>query len=400
MLLNLFNKLLNMKGIITIGILLLAILQSNSQRRFDVQFMVDGRMRESIIVLPSNPPPSGGYPVVFMLHGTSGDGLKFYNISGWKELGEEENFITVFPSSLSWCFVEDGIEKHLTRWVNGTVLDHPCSGPPQDYVDDVKFLKVLAKRIADTFPVNEKMIFSSGFSNGCSMIHKLAIDAGDVFAAVAGTSSPLAVGDSSKPVNRIPVWFMVGTLDDRFITPPFTELPFGGDSILSYLKYPLNRALVCQGLSTEFIKTEKDSSHTYRFTKSLPGEISAPYFFTLLKGMTHEYPNGENYPVSAPRIFWEFFKNSVTVNTENTTNNSNKILAFPNPSNDLIEISIPEHYESFPWSVFDAFGRLRLKGHQTQGQVIQCRKSELGNGLYIFQARLKDEEITQKIIFY
>lgn len=128
-----------MKGIITIGILLIAILQSNSQRRFDVQFMVDGRMRESIIVLPSTAPPSGGYPVVFMLHGTSGDGLKFYNISGWKELGEEENFITVFPSALSWCFVEDGIEKHLTRWVNGTVLDHPCSGPPQEYVDDVNF---------------------------------------------------------------------------------------------------------------------------------------------------------------------------------------------------------------------------------------------------------------------
>ncbi|MBK7697090.1 MAG: hypothetical protein IPI30_23145 [Saprospiraceae bacterium] len=102
-----------MKGIITIAVLFVAILQLNSQRRFDVQFVVDGRMRESIIVQPSTPPPAGGYPVVFMLHGTSGDGLKFYNISGWKELGEDENFITVFPSSLSWCFVEDGVEKTI-----------------------------------------------------------------------------------------------------------------------------------------------------------------------------------------------------------------------------------------------------------------------------------------------
>ncbi|MBK9639783.1 MAG: hypothetical protein IPO72_00455 [Saprospiraceae bacterium] len=30
------------------------------------------------------------------------------------------------------------------------------------------------------------------------MIHKLAIDAGEVFAAVAGTSAPLMVGDSAK----------------------------------------------------------------------------------------------------------------------------------------------------------------------------------------------------------
>ncbi len=388
-----------MKGIITIGILFIAILQSNSQRRFDVQFMVDGRMRESIIVLPSTPPPSGGYPVVFMLHGTSGDGLKFYNISGWKELGEEENFITVFPSALSWCFVEDGIEKHNTRWVNGNVLDYPCSGPPQDYVDDVKFLKVLAKRIADTFPVNEKMIFSSGFSNGCSMIHKLAIDAGDVFAAVAGASSPLAEGDSSKPVNRIPVWFIVGSLDDGFIVPPFTELPFGGDSILSYLKYPLYRALVCQGLSNEFTKTEKDSSHTYRFIKNLPGEISKPYFFTLLKGMTHEYPNGENYPVSAPRIFWEFFKNSVTVNTEHPRNISNKILALPNPSNDLIEISIPEYHGNYHWNLYDTQGNIRLNGNQANGELVQIKKSELGTGLYLFRVDLGTSALSQKIIF-
>ncbi|MBK8644384.1 MAG: T9SS type A sorting domain-containing protein [Saprospiraceae bacterium] len=388
-----------MKGIITIGILFFAILQLNSQRRFDVQFMLDGRVRESIIVLPSTPPPAGGYPVVFMLHGTSGDGLKFYNISGWKELGEEENFITVFPSSLRWCFTDDGIEEHNTRWVNGNVTDFPCSGPPQDYVDDVKFLKVLAKRIADTFPVNEKMIFSSGFSNGCSMIHKLAIDAGDVFAAVAGTSSPLAAGDSSWPVNRIPVWFMVGSLDDRFIKPPFTELPFGGDSILGYLKIPLNRALVCQGLRNEFIKTEKDSSHTYQFLNNLPGEISKPYIFTLLKGMTHQYPNGDNYPLSAPRLFWEFFKRSVAVSTKQVVTSSNEILALPNPSNDLIEISIPEHHGNYHWNLYDTQGNLRLKGNQAKGESVQIKKSELGTGLYLFRIDLGNSALSRKIIF-
>ncbi|MGB3083099.1 MAG: alpha/beta hydrolase-fold protein, partial [Saprospiraceae bacterium] len=149
---------------------------------------------------PSTAPPVGGYPVVFMLHGTSGDGEKFYNISGWKELGQAENFITVFPSSLSWCFVEDGIEKHNTRWVNGNVTENPCAGPPQDYIDDIKFLKLLAGRISDTFPVNKTQIFACGFSNGSAMIHKMAVDAGDVFAAVAGTSAFLSPADSSKPL--------------------------------------------------------------------------------------------------------------------------------------------------------------------------------------------------------
>ncbi len=197
-------------------------------QRFDVRFVFEGRQRECIIVKPSTPPPVGGYPVVFMLHGTSGDGEKFYNISGWKELGEQENFITVFPSSLSWCFVEDGIEKHNTRWVNGNVTENPCSGPPQNYIDDVKFLKRLVSMIKDTFPVNSGKVFASGFSNGCSMIHKLANDAGDVFAAGAGGSAPLSMADSTNPVKRIPVWFILGSLDDRYIVPPYTELPFGG----------------------------------------------------------------------------------------------------------------------------------------------------------------------------
>ncbi|MBK9222228.1 MAG: hypothetical protein IPO16_08900 [Saprospiraceae bacterium] len=54
---------------------------------------------------------------------------------------------------------------------------------------------------------------------------------------------------------------MVGTLDDRFIVPPFNELPFGGDSILGYLKSSLNRALVCRGLDTAFIKIERIAPH-------------------------------------------------------------------------------------------------------------------------------------------
>lgn len=388
-----------MKRIITIGFLLMTLIQLNSQRRFDVQMVVDGRMRESIIVLPSTPPPSGGYPVVFMLHGTSGDGEKFYNISGWKELGEEENFITVFPSSLSWCFVEDGIEKHNTRWVNGNVTDYPCAGPPQDYVDDVKFLKLLAKRISDTFPVNNAKIFCSGFSNGSSMIHKLAIEAGDVFAAVAGSSSPLAAGDSARPINRIPVWFIVGSLDDRFIVPPFTELPFGGDSILGYLNNSLNRALVCQGLDTDFQKFESDSVHTYQFTKNLPGEVSKPYFFSLLKGMTHEYPNGGNYPISAPKVFWEFFKRSVTVATEHQHQGSIGIYSYPNPSNNLVTISIPEYHGNYHWSLYDTQGNLQLNGNQANGEAVQFKKSELGTGLFLFRADLGTGVLSQKIIF-
>lgn len=64
------------------------------RRDFTVNF--EGVNREFIVVRPSGVVPAGGYPVVFMLHGTSGDGEKFYQGSGWKEKGEAEKFIRFF----------------------------------------------------------------------------------------------------------------------------------------------------------------------------------------------------------------------------------------------------------------------------------------------------------------
>ncbi|MEP7196617.1 MAG: hypothetical protein ABI851_08855 [Saprospiraceae bacterium] len=150
-----------MKRFFTIGFLLLTLINLNSQQSFDIKFMLEGHLREYIIVKPSKVLPSGSYPVVFMLHGTSGDGEKFFNISEWKELGEEENYISIYPSALSWSYIEDREEKFRTRWVEASLKPILCSGPPQNYLDDVKFLKLIIQIISDLLPVNKSLIFAS-----------------------------------------------------------------------------------------------------------------------------------------------------------------------------------------------------------------------------------------------
>jgi len=331
-----------------------------------------------------------------MLHGTSGDGEKFYNISGWKELGEEENFITVFPSSLSWCFVEDGIEKHNTKWVNGDLLSIPCSGKPQDYVDDVKFLKRIVQLIQDTFQMNSKMIFASGFSNGSVMIHKLAMDAGDVFAAVAGCSGILMELDSTTPLNRIPTWSIVGSLDDRFIKAPYTELPFGGDSILGYLNVTINRMLVCQGLTPTYSKSETSITKTYLFNESQPGSTGKPYLFSLIKDMTHEYPNGLNYPISAAKIFWEFFKRSVATGTEEIGTIKDQINIYPNPSGGRLNIEMV-NTKIERLDIYNSQGsKLKLDDQIKTSSRIDL--TQYPEGIYFIQVKTSNGNFTKKWI--
>ncbi|MEO6189096.1 MAG: T9SS type A sorting domain-containing protein [Saprospiraceae bacterium] len=392
-----------MKSIILGIILTFNTLVLLSQTRYDVKLKLDGFNREFIVVVPSKAPPSGGYPIVIMLHGTSGDGEKFYNISGWKELGQEENFITVFPSSLRWCWIEDGIENHNTRWVNGNVTDHPCSGPPQIYVDDVKFLKTIVQLLRDTLPVNKKKVYASGFSNGSSMTHKLAIEAGDIFSAVAGSSAPLAMGDSAMPIKRIPEWYMVGTLDDRHIVPPFTELPFGRDTILNYLGAVLHRAKVCQGVTDNFIFYGDDSSHVYVFNESIVGGISSsPYIFSLNKGQLHEFPNGTNYPLNAPKLFWEFFKQSSLLSTQSIEKDKPVIEVFPNPSNNIIHLNIKNlnQHNAYHINVINALGQIVYQTSQIVQSTIDLDLNNLGKGLFIIKVETGNQFVSKQVLIY
>ncbi|MBK9720862.1 MAG: T9SS type A sorting domain-containing protein [Saprospiraceae bacterium] len=390
-----------MKRIFTIGFILGCLFQVYSQRRFDVQFPVDGRMRESIIVIPSSAPPPGGYPIVFMLHGTNQDGEYFYDISGWKELGEQENFITVFPTSLRWCYVDDSIETHGLRWVNGQVTDVPCSGPPQNYISDVNFLKLLAKKIADTFPVNPAMIFASGFSNGSGMIHKLAIDAGDVFAACAGSGSFLPVADSAKPVHRIPVWAMMGTKDDKSIRPPFTEIPFGDDSVLVYFYRPLQRMIDCQGVTQNFTKFETAITHSYDFKESNSGDTGQLYRFTLVNDMFHVYPNGKNFKLEAAKLFWEFFKSVSRISSTESKAKDSSLLIYPNPSSDEINIRFTGIMDSpiQTLQVFNVLGQQIYKQQTPTTSPIILKKSMIGSGIFLLQLTTEHLKINRMIIF-
>ena len=387
-----------MTRILTTVILFVLTNQSiYAQQRFDVNFMFDGRLRNAVFSHPGKPAPMGGYPVVFMLHGTSGNGEEFYEKSGWRELGAKENFITVFPSSLRWCFVKDGVEEINSRWVNGSVTEFPCAGPPQNYVDDTKFLKHLVKLLADTLPINSKMVFLSGFSNGAAEMHKLAIEAGDVFKAIAGTSGNLSKSDSAKPVLRVPVWLMHGTKDDRLTEPHgVNEMPFN-DSILYKLYGPINRMLACQGLTADYQTVETERVKTYQFSTSINGQVSAPYWFSIVDEMVHQYPNGDNFPMSCPKLFWEFFKNTVATTSIQDERPFDFCKIYPNPAKNQLTIQLDQGGGTTVVSIFSLTGQVLIQEPENHSDLFQLDISTLPTGTYLLKIANEKNTMVSKV---
>jgi len=374
-----------MKNLIPLLFICICI-TSTAQTKYDLQLQFEGRNREFIVSVPTKQPPQGGYPLVFMLHGSSGDKNVFYNSKGWKELGQQENFVTVFPSALKWCSVENGDNRVIARFVCGALLDSICPSEIPKLISDVGFLKKLVSLIKDTLPINNNKVFISGFSNGSAMTHKMAMDAGDIFSAAGCSSGSFHELDSVAPVRRIPIWFMVGTKDDRYLTPKYpVEMPFN-DSILNYLYRVLNRTVICQGLTQKYTKMESTNSISYIFTECRPGETCAPYIFTLNKDQKHFYPNGNNYPLDAPRLFWDFFNDPPETTSSSETRESvidASTVLLPNPASQNLTI-VTGFSMGTKWNymITDTQGRIVMKQQNISIPDIDLDISQLPAGLY------------------
>lgn len=388
-----------MRHVINLALLITA-LTVQAQTKYDISFNFDDHKRELIVSVPTSSPPVDGYPVVVMLHGRGGDKNVFYNAHGWKALGEQENFITVFPSALSWCFFEDGNKEVNTKWACGGLVESICPSDSADLISDVAFLREIILRLRDTFPINSEKVFISGFSNGGCMTHKMAMAAGDIFKAAGAASGGYNPLDSVTPDHRVPLWFMVGTKDHHFIAPPFTEIPFGGDSILYYFSKLINRTLASQGLRQNYTLFETANTKTYEFTECLPGTVCAPYRLTVINGLDHKFPNGKNHPIDAPLLLWNFFNQPPSVTTANGSEYPPDwtISSAPNPSYDQMLLQFGNIPFPVKMTIIHPSGAI-VSVQDLHTSECKLEKSQLGTGLFIVRLETDAGTAITKVLF-
>jgi polyhydroxybutyrate depolymerase len=309
-----------------------------AQTRHDFTMTVDSVERTFIVSRPSGAVPAGGYPVVFMFHGTSGDGERFFNISGWKEKGEQEKFISVFPSSLEYCVIDSGRQYRTTKWNNGDLQSVACPG--QYLKDDVHFVRRIIDTMRKSFPIDARRIYASGFSNGGVFTSKLAVEMSDVFAAISASAGPIFSSDSGATARNIPFWLTLGDRDERWVeTLGITALPFN-DSTLNMARPYLNRYLGCFDLAWQYSTNALPTAITWIFRTPSSSAPVSEFRFSLIKDLTHQYPNGQNVPLVIATPLWQFFSQySLPVTSVGSLPVPAREQLYPNPAQDRITIS-------------------------------------------------------------
>jgi polyhydroxybutyrate depolymerase len=271
---------------------------------------IDGVEREYYVHVPSGYDGNSKVPVVFMLHGTSGDGDKFYTNSGWKEVGETENILTVFPSSGRHCIIDDGVVKNTTKWNSQPAEWTYC--PNETPLDDLKFLRSVIDALAQKYSIDQKRVYLVGFSNGGQMAAKCAIYLSDKLAAVVENAGSFSTDTTYTPLRRIPTAMQLGNKD---YGPGVDgeEIPLSLiDTVLVRLdRLPFRaRQTHVKSFNLHDTYTLSGDTSTARVATfaAADGNPKVYYNFVFVKGLGHVYPNGTNHWMKGAEVHWNWLK--------------------------------------------------------------------------------------------
>ncbi|MEZ5515719.1 MAG: PHB depolymerase family esterase [Steroidobacteraceae bacterium] len=161
-----------------------------------------GEERRYWVHQPPQPAPGGG--IVFVLHGSNGDGPGMRELLGQRleALTDRAGFFVVYP---------DGFERH---WNDCRALASYAAN--QHDVDDPAFLRAIVAAMVRRSGIDERRTFAIGYSNGGHMVLRLALEDAGSYAglAVVAANLPAPAGrDCETRSGATPIALFAGTAD-------------------------------------------------------------------------------------------------------------------------------------------------------------------------------------------
>ena len=138
-------------------------------------------------------------PLVFVLHGYTGSAQGIMDYSEMNEVAEANGFAVCYPQGTT--------DQYDNSFFN---VGYEFQNNPT--VDDVGFIEQIVEIAIQIHNIDSTRIYLSGWSNGCAMAQRMAMDSSHIFAAV-GCMSFYLVSDEHADYSPIPIMEVHGFLD-------------------------------------------------------------------------------------------------------------------------------------------------------------------------------------------
>jgi len=286
-------------------------------------FNHNGLTRQYIYFAPSN--LSEKAPLVFVMHGYSGDAYSIQDYCQMNAIAEQNGFAVCYPRGTkdAWGnrFWNVGYEFHTGSEVN-----------------DVAFITELAVFLQSTHNLSPENTFASGMSNGGDMSFFLACEVPAIFRAVAPICGTVMTINFENCTTPIPLFAINGNDDDVtwYNGDPDNEGGWG-----AYLGIPeiiehfagLNE---CQSFSNETLPNINSTDGSMvEFDRHHNGINNNEVWLYRVEGGAHDWPGAwGNMDVNASEEVWHFFSQFLlTTPVDDLSLEGQSLpLVFPNPA--------------------------------------------------------------------
>ena len=275
-----------------------------------LNFNFDGIERQYLLYLPENLPNNA--PLVFVLHGYTGNAQGIMEYSGMNEVAELNGFAVCYPQGTT-----DQYDNTFFN-VNYAFQNNPS-------VDDVGFIVALAEYLQNTHELSSINTFSTGMSNGGDMSYRLACEASSTFRAIAPVAGLIMqdIYDSCNPENPVPVFETHGTEDDIswYDGDPFNEDGWGAYlDIPSTIDFFVNQNNLTDLNFSELPNSDpNDGSIIESYIYSSPYSSNEVWLYKVIGG-GHDWPGSYgNMDVNISEEIWKFF-NEMSISDNSSIN--------------------------------------------------------------------------------
>jgi polyhydroxybutyrate depolymerase len=271
-----------------------ATCEGKSAQPLDAIWMIEhGGMTRTIRVhVPASYDPARPTPVVLDFHGYTMSAQAQEDMTRLPAKSDAAGFISVTP---------DGTGS-LRGWNAGAC----CGTPAQTGLDDVGFVNLLLDQLEARLCVDTRRVFSTGFSNGGFLSHRLACEASTRIAAIAPVAGMMGISECN-PTRPVPVMHFHGTSD--------TIVPYAGGGFSGYRSAADTDAGWATRNGCDTTTTETFASGDSRCVSHGGCDGGSEVTLCTITGGGHTWPGGGYFPgghittdLSATDAMWAFFE--------------------------------------------------------------------------------------------